>query len=143
MSQEELEKDIRESFSLYDRDGNGSISLLELREVLRNLGEKVTDDEINQIIRMADQDGDGEIDYDEFVALRRKLKGDEKEDLRKAFDVFDQDGNGSISQVELKIVLDKIGIEMSETELKRTMSEADTDGDGEISFTEFVDVVSR
>ena len=32
---------------------------------------------------------------------------------------------------------------MSETELKRTMSEADTDGDGEISFTEFVDVVSR
>ena len=143
MSQEEVEKDIRESFSLYDRDGNGSISLLELREVLRNLGEKVTDDEINQIIRMADQDGDGEIDYDEFVELRRKLKGDEKEDLRKAFDVFDQDGNGSISQVELKIVLDKIGIKMSETELKRTMSEADTDGDGEISFTEFVDVVSR
>ena len=47
MSQEEVEKDIRESFSLYDRDGNGSISLLELREVLRNLGEKVTDDEIN------------------------------------------------------------------------------------------------
>ena len=143
MSQEELEKDIRESFSLYDRDGNGSISLIELHEVLRNLGEKVTDDEINQIIRMADQDGDGEIDYDEFVELRRKLKGDEKEDLRKAFDVFDQDGNGSISQVELKIVLDKIGIEMSEAELKRTMSEADTDGDGEISFTEFVDVVSR
>ena len=143
MSQDDIEKEARASFDMYDRDGNGSISLLELREVLRNLGEKVTDDEINQIVRLADQDGDGEIDYDEFVELRRKLKGDEKEDLRKAFNVFDQDGNGSISQVELKIVLDKIGIEMSETELKRTMSEADTDGDGEISFTEFVDVVSR
>lgn len=143
MKQDDFEKDIRDSFELYDRDGNGSISLIELREVLRNLGEQVTDDEINQIIRIADQDGDGEIDYDEFVELLRRLKGDEKEDLRKAFDVFDQDGNGSISQVELKIVLDKIGIEMSDAELKRTMSEADTDGDGEISFTEFVDVVSR
>ena len=50
MSQEEVEKDIRESFSLYDKDGNGSISLLELREVLSNLGEKVTDDEINIIL---------------------------------------------------------------------------------------------
>ena len=143
MNQEDFEKEIRDSFALYDRDGNGSISLIELREVLRNIGEKVTDDEINQIIRIADQDGDGEIDYDEFVELRRKLKGDEKEDLRKAFAVFDQDGNGSISQMELKIVLDKIGIHMSEAEVKRTMSEADTDGDGEISYTEFVDVVSR
>jgi len=143
MNQEDIEKDIRDSFALYDRDGNGSISLIELREVLRNIGEKVTDDEINQIIRIADQDGDGEIDYDEFVELRSKLKGDEKEDLRKAFAVFDQDGNGSISQVELKIVLDKIGIHMSEAEVERTMSEADTDGDGEISYTEFVDVISR
>ena len=143
MNQEDIEKDIRDSFALYDRDGNGSISLIELREVLRNIGEKVTDDEINQIIRIADQDGDGEIDYDEFVELRSKLKGDEKEDLRKAFAVFDQDGNGPISQVELKIVLDKIGIHMSEAEVEKTMSEADTDGDGEISYTEFVDVISR
>ena len=143
MNQEDIEKDIRDSFALYDRDGNGSISLIELREVLRNIGEKVTDDEINQIIRIADQDGDGEIDYDEFVELRSKLKGDEKEDLRKAFAVFDQVGNGSISQLELKIVLDKIGIHMSEAEVERTMSEADTDGDGEISYTEFVDVISR
>ena len=63
MDHEDNEKAIRDSFAMYDKDGNGSISLVELREVLRSMGEKVTNDEINQIIQIADTDGDGEIDY--------------------------------------------------------------------------------
>ena len=50
MDDEITEQDMRDSFAIYDRDGNGSISIVELSEVLRTLGEKVTNDEINQII---------------------------------------------------------------------------------------------
>ena len=147
MNQEDNEEAIRDSFAMYDKDGNGSISLVELREVLRNLGEKVTNDEINQIIQIADTDGDGEIDYKEFVDLIKdvmKIKGEQgNQDMRRAFAIFDQDGNGSISASELKTVLDRIGIQMTDSEIANTIQEADTDGDGEVDYNEFVNVVTR
>ena len=147
MNQEDNEQAIRDSFAMYDKDGNGSISLGELREVLRNLGEKVTNDDINQIIQIADTDGDGEIDYKEFVDLIKgvmKNKGAQgDQDLRRAFAIFDQDGNGSISASELKIVLDRIGIVMTDFEIANTIREADTDGNGEVDYNEFVNVVTR
>jgi len=52
-----------------DQDGDGSISSAELRLVLHNLGEELTDEEVDAIIREADIDGDGEIDYLEFTKM--------------------------------------------------------------------------
>ena len=56
-------------FKIFDRDGNGFISAGELRHVLNNLDEPVTDDEANEIIEEADTDGDGQINYEEFVRM--------------------------------------------------------------------------
>ena len=54
---EELEK----AFSMFDRDGDGFIDANELRRLLTNLGEKLTEDEVDEMIREVDIDGDGKI----------------------------------------------------------------------------------
>jgi calmodulin len=50
------------SLQVFDRDNNGFISAAELRHVMTSIGEKLTDDEVDEMIREADQDGDGRID---------------------------------------------------------------------------------
>ena len=52
-----------------DKDGNGFISAAELRHIMTNLGEKLTDEEVDEMIREADIDGDGQINYEEFVKM--------------------------------------------------------------------------
>ena len=60
---------LMEAFKVFDKDGNGFISSVELRHVMTNLGEKLTDDEVDEMIREADVDGDGQVNYDEFVKM--------------------------------------------------------------------------
>lgn len=62
MKDTDSEEEIREAFKVFDRDNNGFISAAELRHVMTSIGEKLTDDEVNEMIREADQDGDGRID---------------------------------------------------------------------------------
>ena len=66
-------EEIKEAFKVFDKDGNGFISAAELRHIMTNLGEKLTDEEVDEMIREADVDGDGQINYDEFVDVRRCL----------------------------------------------------------------------
>ncbi|EGX51863.1 hypothetical protein AOL_s00043g597 [Orbilia oligospora ATCC 24927] len=69
MKDTDSEEEIREAFKVFDRDNNGYISAAELRHVMTSIGEKLTDAEVDEMIREADQDGDGRIDYNEFVQL--------------------------------------------------------------------------
>ena len=62
MKDTDSEEEIREAFKVFDRDNNGYISAAELRHVMTSIGEKLTDDEVDEMIREADQDGDGRID---------------------------------------------------------------------------------
>lgn len=63
------EEEMLEAFRVFDTDGNGSITADELRQIFNNLGEKLTDEEISDMIEEADTDGDGEINYQEFVTM--------------------------------------------------------------------------
>jgi len=69
MQDTDTEEDIRESFRVFDKDGNGFISAAELRHVMTTLGEKLSEEEVEEMIREADVDGDGQINYDEFVKM--------------------------------------------------------------------------
>ena len=52
------------AFRVFDKDANGYISSEELRHVMTNLGEKLTDQEVAEMIREADTNGDGMVDYE-------------------------------------------------------------------------------
>ncbi|KAK9470355.1 calmodulin [Dipodascopsis tothii] len=67
MKDTDSEEEIKEAFRVFDRDNNGYISATELRHVMTSIGERLTDEEIDQMIREADQNNDGRIDYNEFV----------------------------------------------------------------------------
>jgi len=56
-------EEVREAFRVFDRDGTGSISVQELRHILTNLGEKLSDQEVNDLIKEIDVDHDGQIMY--------------------------------------------------------------------------------
>ncbi|XP_044472049.1 calmodulin-like protein 12 isoform X1 [Mangifera indica] len=63
------EEELKEAFKLFDKDQNGFISAAELRLFMTNLGEKMTDEEVKELIQEADVDGDGQVNYDEFVRV--------------------------------------------------------------------------
>ncbi|XP_037505744.1 calmodulin-beta [Rhipicephalus sanguineus] len=65
----DTEEDNREVFRVLDRDGNGFITATELRQFVSAIGMKLTDEEVDEMIREADMDGDGQLNYEEFVAV--------------------------------------------------------------------------
>ncbi|KAH6569233.1 hypothetical protein BASA50_002850 [Batrachochytrium salamandrivorans] len=65
----DFDEERAEAFKMFDKDGNGFITATELKVVMGNIGEKLTDDEIEEMIREADEDGDNQISYEEFVKI--------------------------------------------------------------------------
>jgi len=63
------EEELLSAFKVFDKDGNGFISPTELRRIMMNVGETLTDEEVDEMIRGADMDGDGQINYEEFVTM--------------------------------------------------------------------------
>jgi len=63
MKDTDTEEEMKEAFKVFDRDNNGFISAQELRLVMANLGEKLTDEEVEEMIKEADMNGDGQVDY--------------------------------------------------------------------------------
>ena len=64
MKETDTEEEMREAFRVFDQDGDGQISSQELRQVMANLGEKLTDDEIDDMIKEADKDQDGLVSFE-------------------------------------------------------------------------------
>jgi Ca2+-binding EF-hand superfamily protein len=118
---------------------SGTIELGELQEVMRKLGQNPTEEELIEMISSVDDNGDHEIDFNEFLLLMKSRIGerDPEKELRDAFAVFDTDGSGSIDRKELKKLMKKLGQALTEGELDAMMDEVDENGDGEISFEEF------
>ncbi|KAG8853815.1 hypothetical protein FRB96_007955 [Tulasnella sp. 330] len=134
--------EFKEAFSLFDKDGDGTITTRELGTVMRSLGQNPTEAELQDMINEVDADGNGTIDFPEFLTMMaRKMKDtDSEEEIKEAFKVFDKDGNGYISAAELRHVMTNLGEKLSESEVDEMIREADVDGDGQINYDEFVKV---
>ncbi|GLJ54714.1 hypothetical protein SUGI_1175330 [Cryptomeria japonica] len=132
--------EFKEAFGLFDKDGDGSITTNELGTVMRSLGQNPTEAELRDMISEVDADGNGTIDFPEFLNLMaRKMKDtDSEEELKEAFKVFDKDQNGFISAAELGHVMANLGEKLTPQEIEEMIKEADTDGDGQVNYEEFV-----
>jgi calcium-binding protein CML len=165
-------REMERLFATYDEDNDGHISRRELGSVMQKLGMEVTDEELNCMLRSVDKNGDGLVDFEEFVDFQASLSvapgnfastlagagnseanggiqmiggtSDDDDDLREAFDVFDKDKDGFICVKELYSVLRSLGINANTTitSCQNMISAVDRNGDGLVDFIEFKDLMT-
>ncbi|CAN8304772.1 unnamed protein product [Cochlearia groenlandica] len=130
---------IKDMFSLMDDDNDGKITYPELKAGLQKVGSQLGEPEIKMLMEVADVDGNGFLDYGEFVAVIIHLQKIENDELFKlAFMFFDKDESSYIELDELREALaDELG-EPDVSVLNDIMREVDTDKDGRINYDEFV-----
>ena len=133
-----------EAFSHFDKDGDGSISTKELRNVMRNIGEKPTRAGLDALMTEFDTDQDGRISFSEFLVMIANIMGEQEseKEVREAFQLLDADGNGFLTSAEVHEVISSLEFrgkaKPSEEEVDDIIRKADTDGDGRINYEEFV-----
>eukprot|EP00918_Siedleckia_nematoides_P105232 GHVU01229822.1.p1 GENE.GHVU01229822.1~~GHVU01229822.1.p1 ORF type:complete len:163 (+),score=34.18 GHVU01229822.1:46-534(+) len=141
--------ELRDAFNIFDKDGDGSITTDELHTVMMSLRQSASADDIREMIKQVDIDGNGTVDFEEFLKMmsRSKVrlercedahKKTQEEEMRQAFRVFDIDGNGYIDATELRTTMNNLGECLSEEDVKAMIREADTNGDGRIDYEEFI-----
>ncbi|KAF7640415.1 hypothetical protein Mgra_00000235 [Meloidogyne graminicola] len=138
---EELQE-FAQAFKMFDKDGNGTMSIKELGVAMRTLGLNPTEDELLNMVNEYDVDGNG-IDFSEFCKMMKEMnKETDQELIRLAFRVFDKDGNGYITAQEFRHFMTTMGEKFSEEEVDEIIKEFDKDGDEQIDYEEFVNAVA-
>jgi len=66
---EDVQKELKEAFRLYDKDGQGYITTATLKQILHEIDDKLTEDDLAGIIDEVDEDGSGTVDFDEFMEM--------------------------------------------------------------------------
>ncbi|KAF4146769.1 FKBP-type peptidyl-prolyl cis-trans isomerase [Phytophthora infestans] len=149
----------REQFAHYDTDSSGSINATELHKLFTNLGEQLTLNNVRELIKGVDTDGNGEVELDEFLYLLRKQQDKnqysasltmallfgpkELAKLKQQFMILDLDGSGAIDEHELQQLVKKLGRHAEEFDLPAMLREVDGDGSGSIGFNEFLQIVAN
>ena len=133
-------EELKKAFSLFDKSGNGIITAIELGAAMRSLGQHPTEVELQDVINEVDADGDGCIDFPEFLCIMagQRMEQVTEEDLIEGFKVFDKDGNGFISTKEIRHVMIGLGEIFTDQEVDDMIRESDLDRDGQINYAEFV-----
>lgn len=144
-------KDIHQVFKELDADGNGVLSVDEVRAGIRKIGGDSADVEcVEQMFKKMDMDGSKSIDYTEFCAAAMGEKAvSQDEMLWAAFKTFDVDNTGTISVDNLKTLLDNADVqnewspEVCREVGQDIVTKYDSDGDGNISFADFQKMMEK
>ncbi|XP_041010429.1 probable calcium-binding protein CML16 [Juglans microcarpa x Juglans regia] len=140
-------KQLKEIFMRFDMDSDGSLTQLELAALLRSLGLKPSGDQLHVLLANMDANGNGTVEFDELVQAILPDMSEQvlinQEQLLEVFRSFDRDGNGYITAAELAGSMARMGHPLTYRELSEMMGEADTNGDGVISFNEFSTLMAK
>ena len=131
-------KKLKDAFQKIDVNGDGMLTLDELKNAI-NQNPEVHVMNIEQIFKTIDTDNSGVINYTEFLAASIDKRIYLQEDkLRDAFKLFDEDKSGKISKSEISKVLK---FKKSGAEMTKLFEKYDLNGDGEIDFDEFLNMM--
>ena len=143
VTEEELQK-LYKNFSKLDKDKSGSLE----PEEFFDIPELANNPLVKRVIAVLDKNKDGSISFLEFVQGLNSLSAgsSQQEKLRFAFQIYDINNDGYISNGELFTVIKMmVGNNLNDVQLQqlvdRTIIKADKDLDGKISFEEFTDMV--
>lgn len=140
-SDEELQKKV---FNFFDENGDGRITAAELQSCLMTVGGggelSISMADAEAAIQSSDLNGDGVLDYDEFLKLMEGNQEEEKNcELRDAFALYVMEGSNNITPASLKRMLTRLGLGESKSidDCKAMIRSFDLNGDGVLSFEEF------
>ncbi|WOL14750.1 hypothetical protein Cni_G23531 [Canna indica] len=146
---------LRRVFDLFDHNGDGEITVEEIALALDRLGLGADPAELRSTVAAYIPPGAAGLSFEDFEALHRALgdalfgapvatadeevEVEEEEDMKEAFRVFDEDGDGFISAAELQSVLSKLGLPegRSIAQVREMICSVDRNSDGQVDFGEF------
>lgn len=143
-TQEDL-SELKEVFLSFDKNGDGRLTKDELlKGMTRVTTETKIIDCLDELMKTIDTDNNGYIEFEEFIrASIDKEKLLTEKNLKIAFDVFDKDKSGGISASELKMLLGESNVHTKDVVWKNMIKEIDLNGDGQISFEEFKNMMNK
>lgn len=134
---------LRVAFSKMDKNGDGSLTFEELKQGMQEINEiNLTEAELLDAMNVIDSNQNGLIDYTEFIAAcLQSYNYLQESHLRSAFAYFDQDNSGQISADELRMCLQSDDFTLNEEQIQQLLEGVDTDGDGQIDYHEFINMM--
>ncbi len=139
--------ELHEAFNIFDVESDGSISANQLMMLMNALNQNISETDMDNILQEFNIEKNGQIYFNLFLKIMAKrlkiLKEDDDKHFKKMFDQLDRNKNGQISVHELRYIMIHKGKDegITEEDIEIMMKEADTDGDGYISFQEFMDLM--
>eukprot|EP00092_Neocalanus_flemingeri_P033080 GFUD01035974.1.p1 GENE.GFUD01035974.1~~GFUD01035974.1.p1 ORF type:complete len:176 (+),score=55.42 GFUD01035974.1:79-528(+) len=136
------ETELEVAFKLFDQDKDGLVTTEELKMLIEKVGGCMSEGEARGMIRQANKDRNGGIDYSEFRKLWAIVRGEDEDELeiRQDFRRVDLDGNGFITKEEMLAVISDCDYFVSDkmVEAQKCIAELDVDQDGQVSYPEFI-----
>ncbi|KEI38895.1 uncharacterized protein L969DRAFT_50490 [Mixia osmundae IAM 14324] len=137
---DEQRAEIKEAFELFDLDKDGMLDYHEVKVAFRALGFDLKKAEVLKLLRDHDENGRSLMSFESFqrITTDKMLTRDPLDEIRRAFQLFDDDKTGKIDIRNLRRVAKEIGENLDDDELTAMIEEFDLDQDGMISEQEFV-----
>lgn len=138
---------LRKAFNSFDTEQVGYITSDVCGAILKMMGVKINSKELEEIIAETDEDGSGQLEFEEFAELSAKFLIEEdqealRKELKEAFRIYDREGVGYITNDILREILREIDPTLTEDNLDSIVEEVDTDGSGTLDFEEFMEMMT-
>ena len=136
-------KELKEAFTMFDRDKDGLINYIELGNILKSQGFAPTNQELLEMIADVDENEDDKINFEEFLILMhsRLKKADIENELNEAFSVYDKNGSGIISIREFKKIMNSLGDKICEEEINEIIKKVDVKNRGYINYKDLTKII--